>query len=176
MSIYFDNEGMRAERICANQFKGRLTKEKEDQFRDIDLYIKSFKGEWKSVSVKDQLRGTSKGFTSVQVELYQEDTDTGEWINGCFHTNESDYYMWRVCYQGVDSWAVIPSESLKEFINTNLQNLRDWTTTRAVEAKNRSYGRKYNRAGGVELEMEDMAELGRMIPVVKGEGNEVYTH
>lgn len=176
MSIYFDKEGVAAEVICANQFRGKLTKEKEDQFRDIDLYIKSCKGDWKSVSVKDQLRGTSRGFTSVQVELYQEDTDTGEWVKGCFYNNESDYYMWRVCYKGVDSWSVIPSESLKEFINTNLQSLKSWTTTRAVEAKNRSYGRKYNRAGGVELEMEDMAALGKMIPVVKEGANEIYTH
>lgn len=168
--VFFDKEGTEAEFLCAKQFNGRLTKQLEHQYKDIDLFIKSKQGDWKSCSVKDQLRGTRRGFTSVQIELELVDTDTQESIKGCFYTNNSEYYFWRVWWNNAPHWCVIPTEELKAFVEKNKASMREWSTTERTEQKNKEYGRKYNRAKGVELELEDMASLGSFLPVKqKGE-------
>lgn len=163
--VYFDKEGTEAEKLCAIQFNGRLTKQLEHQYKDIDLFIKSKQGDWISCSVKDQLRGTSRGFTSVQVELVLEDTDTGEQIEGCFYKNESDWYVWRVLYQGEESWCFIETNKLREYIEKNIETLKTWQTMPNTNKKNKEYGRKYNKASGVELELSVMASIGSFIPV-----------
>lgn len=163
--IKYDGEGTQAEILCAYQFNGRLTQQLEHQYKDIDLFIMSKDKEWKSCSVKDQLRGTSRGFTSVQIELEQFDSDTGHSIPGCFYANETDYYFWRVFYKGKAQWCVIPSSALKAFVEAHKEELKPWSTNTATGAKNRSMGRKYNMASGVELELEDMGKLGKWIPV-----------
>lgn len=163
--IRFDKEGTEAERLCAEQFKGKLTAQLEHQYKDIDLFIRAKSGDWKSCSVKDQLRGTSRGFTSVQIELEQIDTDTQESIKGCFYNNDSDYYFWRVCYDEIEQWCVIDSVELKNYIESNKNTLRKWNTGKATNIKNRSLGRKYNSAKGVELELTVMASIGSFIPV-----------
>lgn len=167
--IIFDNEGTEAESLCVLQFNGRLTKELEHQYRDIDCFIKSKSGDWKSVSVKDQLRGTSRGFTSVQIELQLIDTETNDSKPGCFYSNSSDYYIWRVYWNNSPHWCVIPSSDLKRFVEANKASMRKWSTQERTETKNRNYGRKYNRSVGVELELEDMESLGKFIPVMDKE-------
>lgn len=164
--IIFDGEGFKAEAICASQFNGKLTNSKEHQYKDIDLFIKAKDGSVKSCSVKDQLRGTSKGFTSVQLELTTINTRTGAKRNGCFYTNESDYYFWRIwTAEYGDTWAVIETSILKEWVEDNKKSLRAWSTKPATEAKNRSYNRTYDRSEGVELEISVMKQLGKLIKV-----------
>lgn len=163
--IKFDGEGTQAEILCAYQFNGKLTQQLEHQYKDIDLFIKNKEGEWKSCSVKDQLRGTTRGFTSVQVELELIDTDTNESIQGCFYTNQSDYYFWRVFWEGESHWCVIESSALKEFVEEHKDSLKKWTTSTTTNQKNRAMGRKYNMAAGVEVELEDFDKLGKWIPV-----------
>lgn len=165
-AIKFDGEGFKAEAICASQFNGKLTNVKQDQYKDIDLFITAKDGTIKSCSVKDQLRGTSKGWTSVQLELTTINTRTGAKRNGCFYTNESDYYFWRIwTAEYGDTWAVIESVKLKEWVEDNKGTLRKWSTKPATEAKNRSYNRVYDRSEGVELEVSVMRELGKLIKV-----------
>lgn len=163
--IKYDKEGTQAEILCAYQFNGRLTQQLEHQYKDIDLFIQGKDKEWRSCSVKDQLRGTSRGFTSVQIELEQFDSDTGESIPGCFYANQTDYYFWRVFYKGEAQWCVIESSAMKGFVEAHKARLKAWSTGTTTGAKNRSMGRKYNMASGVELELEDMGKLGKWIPV-----------
>ena len=163
MTVYFDNAGMQAEVLCAKQFKGELTKAKEHQFKDIDLFIQG-----KSVSVKDQLY-SSKRFGSVQVELELKSTEKNKTMQGCFYSNESDYYIWRVhTPEKGDSWVSIASEKLKRWVQDNKHSLRKWSTTASTEAKNRSYGRVFDGSSGLVIPLAELINLGRVIKVRGG--------
>lgn len=158
-------EGQQAELLCAYQFNGRLTAELEHQYKDIDLFIKDKAGDWKSCSVKDQLRGTSRGWTSVQIELEQFDIDTDETMPGCFYKTQADFYFWRVEWQGSAYWCVVPTIALQAYVEAHREVLTEWTTTYATGVRNRSQGRKYNMACGVEVELAELGKLGKWIPV-----------
>lgn len=162
MSIYFDGSGFSAERLCAEQFNGTLTSEKEWQYKDVDLFIKG-----KSCSVKDQL-GSSAKFNSIQIELQLINTDNNQSMKGCFYSNESDYYFWRVTTKdNGDSWVVVESEKLKHWVESNKDSLRPWTTTAYTERKNRSYGRTFNRSKGVVVTVEQLQALGKTIKCIR---------
>lgn len=160
MTVYFDKAGMQAEALCAKQFNGELTNKKEHQFKDIDLFIRG-----KSVSVKDQLY-SSKKFGAVQVELQLESTQQRKRMQGCFYSNESDYYMWRVFAPDVgDAWVGVASDVLKDWVGANTHKLRKWSTQAATEAKNRSYGRVYDRSSGLVIPLNELISLGKVTKV-----------
>lgn len=160
MSIYFDGAGEAAERICAEQFNGTLTDEKKHQYKDIDLFIKG-----KSCSVKDQLH-SSKKWGSVQVELQLINTDDDSSMQGCFYSNESDYYFWRIhTEEKGDSWCVIESAKLKALVEQKQHSFRKWYTTKATEARNKKYGRTFNRSVGVVIPVSELVKIGKVIKV-----------
>ena len=169
-AVYFDGAGFKAEKLAATQFNGTLVTDLQQQYKDIDVMIKAKDGSLKSVSVKDQLWSSEK-FGSIQVELKTINTRTGVSQNGCFYTNESDYYFWRIWTKDFgDTWAVIEASVLKDFVKQNLDTLKTWNTTAKTEEKNRSYGRRYDRTEGVVLKTSDLMQLGKLIPV-KGTKN-----
>lgn len=164
-NVFFDGAGFKAEQLAATQFKGQLVTDLNQQYKDIDVLIKAKDGSTKSVSVKDQLWSSEK-FGSIQVELNTINTRTGVSQKGCFYTNESDYYFWRIwTKEHGDTWAVIESSVLKDFVKQNMDTLKPWSTTAKTEEKNRSYGRRYDRTTGVVLKTSDIAALGKLIPV-----------
>lgn len=165
-NVVFDKEGTEAERLCASQFNGTLVNDLTMQFKDIDVLIPSKTKELKTCSVKDQLRGTKKGYDSVQVELLLVDSDSGDSMQGCFYSNDSDYYFWRVWWKGKERWCIIPSASLKEYIEENKESLNTWGTTNATAQRNKSMGRKYNKSSGVELPLSVMNEIGTWRTVI----------
>lgn len=166
MQVFFDGEGFKAEQLAVAQFGGKLLSDKANQYKDIDAMLPAKNGQLFSVSIKDQLRGTSKGFTSVQLELVTTNTRTGAKNKGCFYTNESDYYFWRIWTPEYgDTWAIVNSAKLKAWVKENMASLKKWSTKPATEEKNRSYGRKFDRSEGVELEISVMKQLGQLKPV-----------
>lgn len=167
MTVVFDGAGFEAERICAKQFGGVITDDMSLQYKDIDLFIQAKDGTWKSCSVKDQLYSTKRGYSTIQIELQMMDTTTRETMLGCYYSNESDYYFWRVWWSGADVWCVVKAEELKSYIEINKDNLHKWNTTNATNEKNKSYGRKYNSSSGVLVNIETLTELGVLIPVRK---------
>ncbi len=164
MSVVFDGAGLKAEQLAAKQFNGKLVTDLQLQYKDIDVFIPAKDGSVKSVSVKDQ-KWSSNKFKAVQVELECENTRTGATVDGCFPKNESDYYLWRVTVDGKDSWAVILSSKLQEFVYGNLERLKNYRTTARVEEKNRSYGRTYDRTRGKIIPLTELVKLGTIIPV-----------
>lgn len=163
MTVYFDKSGMQAEIICARQFNGKLTSKKEHQYKDIDLFIKG-----KSCSVKDQLQ-SSKRFGSVQVELKLHSTQRGKTMQGCFYSNESDYYLWRVWTpEKGDSWVGVATDALRAYVKAKGASLRKWSTSAATEAKNRSYGRVYDGSSGLVIPVADLVGIGKVTKVQSG--------
>lgn len=165
MTVVFDGEGFEAERICAKQFGGELTDDMSLQYKDIDLFIQAKDNTWKSCSVKDQLYSTKRGYNTIQVELQMMDTTTKETMLGCYYSNESDYYFWRV-WCGGDIWVVVKSSALKAYVEKHIDSLTQWNTTQYTNDKNRSYGRKYNSSSGVLIDINTLANLGKTIPVI----------
>lgn len=165
MTVVFDGKGFSAEKIAAKQFNGVLVDDLALQHKDIDLMVTGKDGEVKSVSVKDQTYSTKRGYTTIQVELELIDTDTGETMLGCFYSNASDYYFWRVWYEAEDTWLVVKSSTLKEFVQDNMDSLPEWKTTQNTNAKNREFGRKFNGSCGVTIEIDSLIEIGKSIPV-----------
>lgn len=165
MQIHFDGAGFKAEQLCAIQFNGELTNLKEHQYKDIDVFIKSKTGELKSCSVKDQLWSSGK-FGGIQIETKLINTDNGKEQQGCFYTNQSDYYFWRITTAEYgDTWLVVQSSVLKGFVEANKHRLKAWATRPATEEKNRSYGRFYNRTEGLVIPVSEAITLGKLIPV-----------
>ena len=89
MTVYFDGVGFEAEQLCVNQFRGKLLTSKEYQYKDIDCFVKSKQGVKYTASVKDQRTSTSKGYTTIQLELELINTDNNKKTKGCFYSNES---------------------------------------------------------------------------------------
>lgn len=164
MSVVFDGAGFKAEQLAAKQFNGKLVTDLSLQYKDIDALIPAKDGSVKSVSVKDQ-KWSSNKYKAVQVELECTNTRTGAVIDGCFPKNESDYYMWRVTVDGKDSWVVILSTVLKDFVTINLDKLKNYRTSAPVEAKNRSYGRTYDRTSGKVIPLAELLKLGTVMAV-----------
>lgn len=165
-NVFFDGEGFKAEQLAVAQFGGKLLSDKASQYKDIDALLQSKSGAMVTVSVKDQLRGTKKGFSSVQLELTTINTRTGAKLKGCFLKNESQYYFWRIwTAEYGDTWAIVESAKLRAWVKENYSTLRKWSTKPETEAKNRSYGRTYDRSEGVELEISVMKQLGQLKPV-----------
>lgn len=148
--IKFDGSGFTAERIAAKQFNGELVDDKELQYKDIDLFIKSRTGVATPVSVKDQLYSSGR-YGAIQIETKMTNTRTGATDVGCFYKSEAAYYLWRIEYKGVDTWAVIEYKALQEFLGSNPSGVFTWSTLPATEAKNRSYNRYYDRAEGITI-------------------------
>lgn len=164
-NVIFDGAGFAAEKIAAKQFNGQLVTELAQQYKDIDLIVGAKDGSKKTVSVKDQLWSSEK-FGSIQIELNTVNTRTGVTQQGCFYTNESDYYFWRIWTKDFgDTWAVIESSVLKDFVKQNLDTLKTWKTTTKTEEKNRSYGRRFDRTEGVVIKTQDLISLGKLIAV-----------
>ena len=145
MQVVFDGKGFKAEQIAAAQFNGKLVTDLAQQYKDIDVMIKAKDGSIKSVSVKDQLWSSEK-FGGIQ--------------------NESDYYFWRFhTKQYGDSWLVVESSVMKQYVAENASHLRAWATKPATEAKNRSYNRRYDRTEGMVIQVAEAVKLGKLIPV-----------
>lgn len=157
--VVFSSKGFLAEEIAAKQFGGELVSDLEEQYKDIDLIIPSSVGNL-TVSVKDQSYSTKRGYATVQMELVLRDTDTLEEMQGCFLSNRSDYYFWRVWYGGEDIWVIVKSEVLKTYVKENIDNLTQWNTTSNTNAKNREFGRKFNSSSGVVVGIEELISLG----------------
>lgn len=164
MAVMFDGAGFQAEKLAAQQFKGILTNKKEDQYKDIDLFVQGKDKEWRSVSVKDQLWSSGK-YNSIQIELSLTNTRTNQSIQGCFYTNQADYYFWRVSVDGVDSWLVVSCFAMKQYVKENIESLKTWNTTAKTEEKNRTYNRTYDRASGVVIPLSVLLPLGSVIEV-----------
>lgn len=159
--IKWDGRGHAAEEVAAKQFNGELVEELELQYKDIDLIIPSVKDDCTyTVSVKDQTYSTGKGFKTVQIELELRDTLTGDTMQGCFYSNESDYYFWRVIFEGDDIWVIVKSKVLKTYIHNNRDSLTQWHTTENTNRKNKALGRKFNSSRGVTMTIEDLISLG----------------
>lgn len=164
MAVMFDGAGFNAEHLAAKQFNGVLTQEKKHQYADIDLFIQGKDKEWKSVSVKDQLWSSGK-YGGIQVELSLCNTRTNKTIDGCFNTNQADYYFWRVSVNNTDSWLVIECSVMQQYVKEHLSSLKAWSTRPNTEEKNRAYGRTYDRATGVVIPVKDVLSLGKVIEV-----------
>lgn len=162
--VLFDGNGMAAEQIAAKQFSGVLTQKKEHQYKDIDLFVQGKDSEWKSVSVKDQLWSSGK-YGGIQVELSLTNTRNGSTIDGCFKSNEADFYFWRVSVDGKDSWLVVDCPSLKAYVEDNIASLKPWSTRPSTEEKNRAYNRTYDKASGVVIPVKDVIPLGKVLEV-----------
>lgn len=161
---YFDGAGMKAEALAHKQFGGVLATKLEDQYKDIDLFVQGKDKEWRSVSIKDQLWSSGK-YGGIQIETSLTNTRNGSTMKGCFHSNEADFYFWRVSVNKADSWLVIDCSHLKSYVKANLNTLKTWSTREATEEKNRTYGRTYDKASGVVIPVTDILSLGKVIPV-----------
>lgn len=162
MTILFDGAGFEAEKLCVNQFRGQLLQDTNNQYKDIDCLVQTKKGRKYTASVKDQRTSMMKGYNTIQLELKQYNTKTGHSIDGCFVKNESDYYFWLVWYDNKAQWVIVKSKDLKEYVSKNKDTLKSWTTSPTTEAKNRSYGRKYDRSEGVMISVDVLKTLGKL--------------
>ena len=165
MQVVFDGKGFKAESIAAQQFNGKLVTDLNQQYKDIDVLIPAKDGSVKSVSVKDQLWSSEK-FGGIQIETLTTNTRTGQTMPGCFYQNESDYYFWRIyTKQYGDTWLIVESSVMKQYVAENASHLKAWATKPATEAKNRSYNRRYDRTEGMVIQVADAVKLGKLIPV-----------
>lgn len=165
MQVIFDGAGFKAEQLCAAQFDGQLTNLKAHQYKDIDAFVTTKQGVKASVSVKDQLWSSEK-YGAIQIEMKLTNTVSGASMDGCFIKCEADYYFWRVWTKEFgDTWAIVKVSAMKEFINKNKANLKKWQTQEKTEAKNRSYGRKFDRAAGYVVPMEELKKIAQLKPV-----------
>lgn len=163
--VIFDGAGFKAERLAVMQFGGELITDKLRQWKDIDAVIETKQGINASVSVKDQL-WSSERYKGIQIEVRLSNSRTGAAIDGCFLKCEADYYFWRVhTPEYGDTWAIVPTKKMKAFVRENKQSLKTWQTQPKTEAKNRSYGRKYDRACGYVITMEQLASFAYFKPV-----------
>lgn len=164
MTVFFDGAGFQAEQLCAKQFRGCTTSNKEHQYKDIDCFVspKDSKKVY-SASVKDQRTSTKLGYDTIQLELELVNTDTNKTIEGCFYKNESDFYFWLIHKDGEDWWCIVKSSTLKKYVKENKPKLKTWQTKQATEDKNRSYGRFYNRSKGVLVSFSVLQELGQLV-------------
>ena len=168
MKTYFDGAGFSAEQIAVQQFKGKLVTDKAQQYKDIDAVLPTKKGVWNTVSIKDQL-WSSKKFGGIQIETELVNTRNGKTMPGCFYQNESVMYFWRVwTKEHGDTWFIVKSSVLKEYVEKNKSSLKTWQTQQKTEAKNRSYNRAYDRAKGCTLWVKDITHLGQLKPVQGG--------
>lgn len=163
MNITFSEQGFTAEAIAAKQFNGTLVSDLSLQYKDIDMVVKRHN---KTVSIKDQLWSSGK-YKAIQIETQMVNTRTMECMDGCFYKNSSDYYLWRVeTPEHGDTWLVIKTEALRAYVEAHKASLRRWGTTTATEAKNRSYGRTFDRAEGYVIPLKDVMALAKsIIPV-----------
>jgi len=163
--VIFDGAGFKAEKLAVMQFGGELVTDKRSQWRDIDAVIETKQGIKASVSVKDQL-WSSERYKGIQIEVRLFNSRTGAVIEGCFLKCQADYYFWRVhTPEYGDTWAIVPTEKMKAFVKENQHTLKKWQTQPKTEAKNRSYGRKYDRACGYVITMEQLASIAYFKPV-----------
>lgn len=169
MSVYFDGVGFEAEKLCVNQFRGELLSSKEWQFKDIDCFVRSKQGTTYTASVKDQRTSTKLGYNTIQLELEQVNTRNNKSCNGCFIKNKSDYYFWLVVHNNKEQWCIVKSSVLKDYVKSNKSTLPTWQTKPTTEAKNRKYGRTYDRSKGVLVTIEKLLELGEMKPLAHNE-------
>lgn len=150
----FDGAGFKAEQLAQRQFGGELVKDLEMQYKDIDLVIKGSDGADYSVSIKDQLWSSGKyGGMQIETELYNSSND--KTMVGCFYSNASDYYLWRLEIKGEDSWFIVKTQALRDWVEENKETLIPWKTRLATEQKNSSLGRYYNGAKGLTLTITD---------------------
>lgn len=165
--VYFDGKGMDAESLAVKQFGGELTSVKEDQYKDIDAFITTKQGVRASISVKDQL-WSSERYKAIQLELELTDSRTGRTMDGCFASCEADYYFWRIhTVEHGDSWAIIEVSKMQAYVVENYSRLKTWRTTHNTEAKNRSYGRTYDRAEGVTIPIIELSEIAMIRKTIK---------
>lgn len=162
MSVYFDKAGMKAESLCAKQFGITLTSDTKHQYVDIDGWVKGKDGVERSVSVKDQL-WSSGVYKAIQIETKLVDSRTGASVDGCFVSCEADFYFWRVTTHKGDTWAIVEVSKMQAYVEQN--KLKEWRTSAKTEAKNRSYGRKYDRAMGVVVPIDDLVGMATLIKV-----------
>lgn len=163
--VMFDGAGFKAEQLAVQQFGGKLTSLKKHQYKDIDAFIPNRKGTIRSVSIKDQL-WSSKKFGGIQLETRLTDTRTGKQMAGCFNTNKSCMYFWRIWTEEYgDTWFIVPVKVLKEYVRKHLSTVKRWSTNPNTESKNRSYNRTYDRAEGFTLMVKDIVHLGQLKPV-----------
>lgn len=158
MSVKFDGKGFKAEEIAAVQFNGSLVVDLALQYKDVDVIANG-----KKISVKDQL-WSSGVFKSIQVELGMVNTRNGATTKGCYHTNESDFYCWRVSHGGVDCWYVFTPKDLKGIIDAG--GLKSYTTTNKTEEYNRKLGRYYDRTTGVVIPLTLLSTISKKVKVV----------
>lgn len=164
---YFDGAGFKAEHIAVKQFNGKLVTDLEQQYKDIDALLPTKKGVLRTCSIKDQLK-SSKQYGSIQIETKLTNTSNERHILGCFYKNQSQMYFWRVWTEKYgDTWLIIKSSVLQNFVEENKEHLRTWRTAKSTEAKNRSYGRKYDRAEGYTIPIKDLEEYAQLKPVEK---------
>jgi hypothetical protein len=87
-------------------------------------------------------------------------------MGGCFVKCGADYYFWRVwTAEHGDTWAIVPVAKMKKFIKENAATLKKWKTQEKTEAKNRSYNRKFDRAEGYVVPMEQLVTIAQLKPV-----------
>lgn len=163
--VFFDGAGFKAEQLCVAQFGGKLLSDKTNQYKDIDAELVTKQGSVALVSVKDQLWSSEK-YGAIQIEMKLTNTLTGASMNGCFPKCEAKYYFWRVwTAEHGDTWAIVEVTKMKEFIKSNAATLKKWKTQDKTEAKNRSYGRKFDRAEGYVVPMEELKKIAQLKPV-----------
>lgn len=166
MNITFSKQGFAAEAIAAKQFNGTLVSDLSLQYKDIDMVVKRHN---KTVSIKDQLWSSGK-YKAIQIETQLVNTRTMECMDGCFYKNSSDFYLWRVeTEEHGDTWLVINTTRLRAYVDAHKASLKTWGTTTATEAKNRSYGRTYDRAEGYVIPLDEVIKLAKaIVPVQEG--------
>ena len=163
--VIFDGAGFKAEQLAVAQFGGKLLSDKTNQYKDIDALIKAKDGSTHSISVKDQL-WSSERYGAIQIEMKLTNTLTGASMNGCFVKCEASYYFWRVwTAEHGDTWAIVKVSVMKDFISKNKDSPKKWQTQEKTEAKNRSYGRKFDRAAGYVVPMEQLLTIAQLKPV-----------
>lgn len=164
-NVIFDGAGFKAEQLVVAQFGGVLLSDKTFQYKDIDARVTSKNGTQALVSVKDQLWSSEK-YGAIQIETKLTNTKTGASIDGCFLKCEADYYFWRVwTKEHGDTWAIVKVGKMKEYIAKNKETLKKWKTQEKTEAKNRSYGRKFDRAEGFVVPLAQLVEIAQLKPV-----------
>lgn len=164
-NIVFDGAGFKAEKLVVAQFGGKLLSDKANQYKDIDAKVPVKDGSMHSVSVKDQLWSSEK-YGAIQIEMQLTNTRTGATMPGCFAKCEAQYYFWRVWTEEYgDTWAIVQVARMKQYVKDNKASLKKWQTQEKTEAKNRSYGRSYDRAEGYVVPMEELKKLAQLKPV-----------
>jgi len=164
-NVFFDGAGFKAEQLAVAQFGGKLLSDKANQYKDIDALLQTKSGSKATASVKDQL-SSSQRYGAIQIEMKLTNTLTGASMGGCFIKCEADFYFWRVwTVEHGDTWAIVKVSVMKDFIRNNAQRLKKWQTQEKTEAKNRSYGRKFDRAAGYVVPMEDLKSIAQLKPV-----------